>query len=73
MFKFREPKFVEYVLFDLENFPQKSKREKVAVCLRFLQGSINLDDLTMEEADTLIRQFSSKVLAQNVIPMKEWN
>lgn len=71
MFKFREPTFVEYLLYDVERFREKDRREQVIICLQFLEGTPPLESFKMSEADKLVNQFNQFLAGgDKVIPLR---
>lgn len=71
MFKFREPSFVEYLLYDLERLREKGCREQFVICLQFLEESPRLDSLMLNDAEKLVREFTDFLAGKSkVIPLR---
>jgi hypothetical protein len=58
MYKFREPTFLEYLLYDVERFHEKGRRERFVIAMQFLEGSPNVEILSLSEGDRFIREFT---------------
>ena len=71
MFKFREPTFVEYLLYDVERFSEKGRREQITICLHFLEGTPSMESFALSDADKLIHQFSDFITgASKILSMR---
>jgi hypothetical protein len=57
MYKFREPSFMEYLLYDVERFHEKGRREQFTIAMQFLDGSPSVEILSLSEGDRFIREF----------------
>jgi len=70
MFKFREPTFVESLLYDVERFREKGRREQVVVCLQFLEGTPQLEAFMTSDADKLISSFDQFLYGGKVVQLR---
>jgi len=67
MFKFREPSFVEYLIYDVERFHEKGRREQFTICLQFLEHSPTLDALMLSDVDKVIRSFQDFITGSDKV------
>ena len=67
MYKFREPTFVEYLLYDVERFAEKGRREKFITAMHFLDDEATVDVLSLTETDHIITDFYNFVTGKGKV------